>query len=73
MKSIRVVVYLECDLEAAWIRELLEVWPAHILYQWLECLTRTNTEEWVTNIDCLVTTFHGINKDNIKSDPDIKS
>ena len=39
MKTINVVIHIECDGDASWVNFLGEVWPNQSLDQWVDWLT----------------------------------
>ena len=47
----RVVIHFECDYEEDWLKPLEEGWQTQSVDQWVELLTRPDTEDEVHNID----------------------
>ena len=50
MKTRNVVIHMECDGEASWVKSLGEVWPTQSLDQWVDWLTNPSSREEVPNI-----------------------
>ena len=42
MKTRNLVIHMECDGEASWVKSLREVWPTQRVNQWVDWLTNTS-------------------------------
>ena len=73
MKTIFVVIHMECDGETSWLKCLGELWPTQSVDQWFYFLTNPSSREKVPNIDWLVAVFPGTNKIDGRPDPIINS
>ena len=73
MKTRNVVIHMECDGEAYWVKSLGEVWPTQGVDQWVDWLTNPSSEEELPNIDWLIAVLPSTKKNNGIPEPDIKS
>ena len=73
MKSIKVVINMECDGKASWVRSLVEVCQTQSVDQWVDWITKPPSGEEVTNIDCLITVLYSTNENYGIPDPSINS
>ena len=73
MKTINVVIHMECYGEVSLVKSLVEVWPTQSVDQWVDWLTNPSSVEEVPNIDWLISVFPVANKNCGLTDPDIKS
>ena len=73
MKSRKVVIHMEFDGEASWVKFQVEVWTTQSVDQWVYWLTNPSSGEEVPNINFLIEVFPGTKKYDGRPDPDIKS
>ena len=62
MKSIKMVIYMECDGKSSWVRSLVEVWPNQSVDQWVDLITNPPSGEEVPNIELIIDILPGTNK-----------
>ena len=73
MKTRNVVIHMECDGEASWLKFLGDVWPIQSVDQWVNWLTNPSSGEEITNTNWLIVVFPVTKKNDGRPDPDIKS
>ena len=73
MKTRNVVIHMECDVEASWVKLLGEVWTNQSVEQWVDWLTNPSSGEEVPNTNWLIAVFPGTKKNNGRPEPIIKS
>ena len=54
MKTRNVVINMECDGGASWVKSLGEVWPNQSVDQWMDWITNPSSVEEVPNIDWII-------------------
>ena len=73
METRNLVIHMECDGEASWVKSLGEVCPNQSVDQWMDCITNTSSGEEVPNIDFLIAVFSRTKKNDGRPDLYIKS
>ena len=73
MKTINVVIHMDCGGEASWVKLLGEVWPNQSVDQWVDWLTNPSSVEELPNIDWRIAVFPVAKKNYWRTDLDIKS
>ena len=58
-RAINVVINMECDGEAYWVRSQGEVCLTHSMYHWVYWITNPSYGDEFPNIDWLVAVFTG--------------
>ena len=73
MKAINVVINMECDGEAYWVKSLGELWTTQSVDQWVVWITNPSSVEEVPNTDWLISVLPFTKKNDRSPDPGIKS
>ena len=73
MKTRNVVIHMECDGEASWVKLLGEAWPTQSVDQRVDWLTNPSSGEEVPNNDWIIAVFPGTKKNDGRLDMEIKS
>ena len=73
MKSRNVVIYMECDGKASWVRSLGEVCSTQSAGQCVDWLTKPPSGEKAPSIDWIIAVFPSTNKNDGRPYPGIKS
>ena len=68
-----VVINLECDGKAYWMKLIVEVWPIQRVDQWVDWITNPPSGEEVPNTDRIISMLPGTKKNNGRQDLVIKS
>ena len=72
MKTRNVVINMECDVEASWVKLLEKLRPNQSVDQWVDWLTNPSSGDELPKIYSLIPVFPGTTKNDGRPDPDIK-